>query len=211
MMTLRKEKKKAPGHGILISPVDSSTSLWLYSHTLVSSHTFNCRPARRKHYLGRWQLSIQPRGRWEDSRKNSFHLPSDFHSISASLRPPLFLNRTFWRLQKRPSADTHLSGAIPQDLATVHQLARLCFPPPFQFSPIISLLIHFWVSRGETARESFWHLTPWNKFQDNSLTLLILCLRVLVECFGCVHRQSHKSAFSRGSLAGLLTAGLGWG
>lgn len=39
----------------------------------------------------------------------------------------------------------------------------------------------------------------WNKFQDNPPVMLILCLRVLVECFGCVHRQSRKSTFSQGS------------
>lgn len=104
-------------------------------------------------YLSRWQLSIQPQGRWRDRRKplsSSLWLSLNL-CLSLCARSPSFLLTEPSHVCRILQALTHLSETILQGLFTVDPLAHLCFPLPYPFSPItFHSVIHFWV------REQIW-------------------------------------------------------
>lgn len=177
------------GHTILISTVHSSSFLWLYSHTLVSSRTFNRGPSRRRPISAGDSYQSGP-GVDGGMEENPFHLPSDFHSICSLPPPPLF-NPIFLSTAEFSEREHYVQDRSSSPF--LKQTRRHVFVFPKSTA-----------EDGLTVRlreaQVFGNRLLWNKFQDNPPVMLILCLRVLVECFGCVHRQSRKSTFSQGSV-----------
>lgn len=199
------------GHTILISTVHSSSFLWLYSHTLVSSRTFNRGPSRRRPISAGDSYQSGP-GVDGGMEENPFHLPSDFHSICSLPPPPLF-NPIFLSTAEFSEREHYVRDRSSSPFLKQTRRHVFVFPPLhsfffFSYHCLCNTLLgegaKSTAEDGLTVRlreaQVFGNRLLWNKFQDNPPVMLILCLRVVVECFGCVHRQSRKSTFSQGSV-----------
>lgn len=133
------------GHTILISTVHSSSFLWLYSHTLVSSRTFNRGPSRRRTISAGDSYQSGP-GVDGGMEENPFHLPSDFHSICSLPPPPLF-NPIFLSTAEFSEREHYVRDRSSSPFLKQTHRHVFVFPPlhSFFFSHITARVIRSWV------------------------------------------------------------------